>query len=105
MSYTLLPQVRLLGCISIQKSAINNTVKYIFIDNSIDKGGYWTFFTIAFKIRQQEACTTFETMSEKAKEELKLQRERRVQHFQKSLSELAELEVKLVINVVCISKS
>jgi len=44
--------------------------------------------------RQQEACTTFETMSEKAKEELKLQRERRVQHFQKSLSELAELEVK-----------
>jgi len=44
--------------------------------------------------RQQEACTTFENMSEKAKEELKLQRERRVQHFQKSLTELAELEVK-----------
>lgn len=44
--------------------------------------------------RQQEACTTFETMSEKAKEELKLQRERRIQHFQKSLTELAELEVK-----------
>ncbi|XP_023326179.1 sorting nexin-6 [Eurytemora carolleeae] len=44
--------------------------------------------------RQQEACTTFETMSQKAKEELKLQRERRVLHFQKSLSELAELEVK-----------
>jgi hypothetical protein len=42
--------------------------------------------------RQQEACTRFEAMSEKAKEELKLQRERRVQHFQKSLSELAELE-------------
>merc|ERR1712142_1362332 len=30
--------------------------------------------------RQQEACTTFEAMSEKAKEELKLQRERRIQH-------------------------
>jgi len=44
--------------------------------------------------RQQEACTTFENMSEKAKEELKLQRERRIQHFQKSLTELAELEVK-----------
>lgn len=44
--------------------------------------------------RQQEACTRFENMSEKAKEELKLQRERRVQHFQKSLTELAELEVK-----------
>jgi hypothetical protein len=35
-------------------------------------------------------------MSEKAKEELKLQRERRVQHFQKSLSELAELEASCV---------
>jgi len=46
-----------------------------------------------FLFRQQEACTTFETMSQKAKEELKLQRERRVLHFQKSLSELAELEV------------
>jgi hypothetical protein len=33
-------------------------------------------------------------MSEKAKEELKLQRQRRVQHFQKSLTELAELEVR-----------
>jgi hypothetical protein len=46
----------------------------------------------ALLFRQQEACTRFEAMSEKAKEELKLQRERRVQHFQKSLSELAELE-------------
>ena len=32
-------------------------------------------------------------MSEKAKEELKLQKERRVAHFQKSLTEFAELEV------------
>ena len=55
-----------------------------------------SLFTIdktKFCLRQQEACTVFETMSEKAKEELKLQRERRVLHFQKSLSELAELEV------------
>jgi len=44
--------------------------------------------------RQQEACTAFESMSEKAKEELKLQKERRITHFQKSLTELAELEVK-----------
>lgn len=44
--------------------------------------------------RQHEACSRFEAMSEKAKEELKLQRQRRVHHFQKSLSELAELEVK-----------
>jgi len=35
-----------------------------------------------------------ESMSEKAKEELKLQKERRITHFQKSLTELAELEVK-----------
>jgi hypothetical protein len=32
-------------------------------------------------------------MSEKAKDELKLQREQRVEHIQKSLVELAELEV------------
>lgn len=44
--------------------------------------------------RQQEACAAFENISDRAKEELKLQRERRVQHFQKSLTELAELEVK-----------
>lgn len=44
--------------------------------------------------RQQEACSTFERMSEKAKDELKLQREQRVEHIQKSLVELAELEAK-----------
>eukprot|EP00088_Acartia_fossae_P020302 TRINITY_DN2191_c1_g1_i13.p1 TRINITY_DN2191_c1_g1~~TRINITY_DN2191_c1_g1_i13.p1 ORF type:complete len:397 (+),score=138.88 TRINITY_DN2191_c1_g1_i13:48-1238(+) len=44
--------------------------------------------------RQQEACNTFESMSGKAKDELKLQRELRVKHFQKSLVELAELEAK-----------
>ena len=44
--------------------------------------------------RQQDACTTFEEMSKTAKSELKLQKERRVAHFQKSLAEMAELEVK-----------
>ena len=44
--------------------------------------------------RQQDACTTFEEMSKTAKTELKLQKERRVAHFQKSLAEMAELEVK-----------
>jgi sorting nexin-5/6/32 len=44
--------------------------------------------------RQQEACTTFENMSAKAKDELKLQRELRVKHFQNSLVQLAELEAK-----------
>merc|ERR1719319_1058244 len=44
--------------------------------------------------KQQEACTTFEEMSKTAKTELKMQKERRVAHFQKSMVELAELEVK-----------
>ena len=44
--------------------------------------------------RQQEACTTFEEMSKTAKSELKMQKERRVAHCQKSMLELAELEVK-----------
>ena len=44
--------------------------------------------------RQQEACTTFEEMSKTAKTELTMQKERRVAHFQKSMAELAELEVK-----------
>ena len=44
--------------------------------------------------RQQEACTTFEQMSKTAKTELTMQKERRVAHFQKSVAELAELEVK-----------
>lgn len=44
--------------------------------------------------RQQDACNTFEKMSDKAKDELKLQREQRVEHIQKSLVELAELEAK-----------
>merc|ERR1712112_427032 len=35
--------------------------------------------------KQQEACTTFEEMSKTAKSELKMQKERRVTHFQKSL--------------------
>ena len=44
--------------------------------------------------RQQEACTTFEEMSKTAQAELKMQKERRVAHCQKSITELAELEVK-----------
>merc|ERR1719200_43931 len=44
--------------------------------------------------KQQEACTTFEEMSKTAQAELKMQKERRVAHCQKSITELAELEVK-----------
>merc|ERR1719186_1017534 len=44
--------------------------------------------------RQHEACTTFEELSGTAQLELKMQKERRVAHFQKSLQELTELEVK-----------
>jgi len=44
--------------------------------------------------KQQEACSTFEEMSKTAKAELTMQKERRVAHFQKSVAELAELEVK-----------
>ena len=43
---------------------------------------------------QQESCHRFEQISAKAKEELKTLRVRRVAAFQKSLSELAELELK-----------
>merc|ERR1712173_424273 len=39
--------------------------------------------------KQQEACTTFEEMSKTAKSELKMQKERRVAHCQKSMLELA----------------
>ena len=43
---------------------------------------------------QTEACAAFEAISAKAKEELKTLRVRRVAAFQKSLTELAELELK-----------
>lgn len=43
---------------------------------------------------QTEACARYEHISEKAKEELKTLRTRRVAAFQKSLTELAELELK-----------
>ena len=43
---------------------------------------------------QQEACQMFEKISERAREELKALKARRVASFQKSLSELAELELK-----------
>lgn len=44
--------------------------------------------------QQQEALERFETISERAKEELKTLRVRRVAAFQKCLTELAELELK-----------
>ena len=44
--------------------------------------------------QQLEACREFEQISDKAKEELKTLRTRRVASFQKSLTELAELELK-----------
>ena len=43
---------------------------------------------------QQEACKNFENISDLAKDELKILRQRRVAAFQKSLTELAELELK-----------
>jgi len=43
---------------------------------------------------QQEACKNYENISELAKDELKILRQRRVAAFQKSLTELAELELK-----------
>ncbi len=43
---------------------------------------------------QQTACQRFEHISEKAKDELATLRSRRVAAFQKSLTELAELELK-----------
>ena len=42
----------------------------------------------------QAACQMFERISERAREELKALKARRVASFQKSLSELAELELK-----------
>jgi len=44
--------------------------------------------------KQQEVCTMFERISEEAQAELSMQKKRRVEHFQKNLQELAELEVK-----------
>eukprot|EP00093_Oithona_nana_P013973 13973.XXX_590090_591441_1 [CDS] Oithona nana genome sequencing. len=43
---------------------------------------------------QQEACKNFEKISDLARDELKILRQRRVLAFQKSLTELAELELK-----------
>ena len=42
----------------------------------------------------QAACQMFEKISERAREELKVLKIRQVASFQKSLSELAELELK-----------
>merc|ERR1712059_227017 len=44
--------------------------------------------------KQQEVCSTFERLSTEAQSELQMQKTRTVDHFQKSLQELAELEVK-----------
>ena len=43
---------------------------------------------------QQDACARFERISARAKDELGTLRRRRVASFQKSLTELAELELK-----------
>ena len=49
---------------------------------------------VVAETQQGEACRRFEHISAKAKEELKTLRTRRVAAFQKTLAELAELEVK-----------
>lgn len=49
---------------------------------------------VAAETTQQEACKSFEKISGLAREELKTLRNRRVAAFQKSLTELAELELK-----------
>ena len=53
---------------------------------------YWPNFN---QLRQHEVCTMFEGLSKTAQAELEMQKGRRVTHFQKSLHELAELEVCL----------
>ena len=50
-----------------------------------------------FFIRQQEVCSMFESLSKTAQAELEMQKGRRVTHFQKSLQELAELEVCIAL--------
>ena len=60
-------------------------------------GWHWiTIFTMFF-IRQQEVCSMFESLSKTAQAELEMQKGRRVTHFQKSLQELAELEVCMTL--------
>merc|ERR1712210_279004 len=44
--------------------------------------------------RQREAWTVFEGVTEEAKVEIELQKERRVEGFQRQLQQLAELEIK-----------
>ena len=55
-----------------------------------------SIFTMFF-IRQQEVCSMFESLSKTAQAELEMQKGRRVTHFQKSLQELAELEVCIAL--------
>ena len=54
---------------------------------------HWIAIFNMFFIRQQEVCSMFESLSKTAQAELEMQKGRRVTHFQKSLQELAELEV------------
>ena len=54
---------------------------------------HWITIFTTFFIRQQEVCSMFESLSKTAQAELEMQKGRRVTHFQKSLQELAELEV------------
>ena len=58
-----------------------------------------SIFTMFF-IRQQEVCSMFESLSKTAQAELEMQKGRRVTHFQKSLQELAELEVCIALKKI-----
>ena len=58
---------------------------------------HWIAIFTMFFIRQQEVCSMFESLSKTAQAELEMQKGRRVTHFQKSLQELAELEVCMTL--------
>jgi len=48
----------------------------------------------AAELRQKDAWAVFEGVTEEAKEELELQKERRIEGFLRHLQQLAELEIK-----------
>ena len=63
-------------------------------------GWHWITILTMFFIRQQEVCSMFESLSKTAQAELEMQKGRRVTHFQKSLQELAELEVCMALKKI-----
>lgn len=63
-------------------------------NKSLEKARARNKDVVAAETAQQEACRLFEKISDRARDELKTLRERRVAAFQKSLTELAELELK-----------